>query len=259
MICLEMVAALGLMIGASGPAAAGLIIVSGDENITDALVGNGVAVNAGNQQFFKNVLDGGTHVLVQGTDIGTGIDTPVANTNTFYNSVAGVTSTIQSGAVTAASLAGVDLFVSAIPANAFSASEISALAAFSASGGKIFLMGDGVPFAASQDANLNALLVGIGSSMRIVPDGIDAGFRTVGSSQIASNPLTTGVTSFTYTFVSQVSGGTTLFTASGGQTYIAETGLITSVPEPSSLAFGGIAGVVSLAYYARRGRKRAAA
>jgi hypothetical protein len=51
------------------------------------------------------VLDGGTRVVVQGADLG-GIDTPVANINTYYNTIAGVTSTIQSGPVTTASLSG---------------------------------------------------------------------------------------------------------------------------------------------------------
>src|SRR5262249_16895388 len=79
---------------------------------------------------------------------------PAANINTFYNTLPGVTSTIQSGPVTPASLAGVDLFVSAIPAVPFTASEVSALAAFSTGGGSIFLLGDDAAFAA-RNQNLN--------------------------------------------------------------------------------------------------------
>ncbi len=222
------------------PVQAQLLVVSGDENITNALVGNGTAVNVGNQLFFSNVLanaPGSNRVLVQGTDI-SGFDAPVASINTFYNTLPGVTSTIQAGPVTAASLSGVNLFVSAIPATAFTPAEITALSNFSTGGGSIFLLGDGANFAPVPDANLNALLVGLGSSLLIVPDNLDPGFQTVGGSQIAAgNPLTAGVTSFTYTFVSQVSGGTSLFTASGGQTYIAATGIRpTAVPEPGSIA-----------------------
>jgi hypothetical protein len=238
-----------LMLGA-GQALAGLIVVSGDENITNALVGQSVAVNPGNQRFFSNVLGTGTTVRVQGTDVG-GVDTPVANLNSFYNSLAGVTATIQAGAVTSASLAGVNLFLSAIPANPFSAAEISALGTFSAGGGTLFLLGDGGSFAPNQDANLNALLAGIGSSLQIVLASIDPGFRTVGGLQIAADPLTTGVNSLTYTFVSQVSGGTTLFTASGGQTFVAVTGEVSAVPEPSTLA---LFSAILLAFFAGSSR-----
>ena len=127
-------AMLGLIV-AAGQAQAGLIVLSGDQNISDALVGNGTAINPGNQRFFSNVLDGGTRVVVQGTDLG-GIDTPVANINTYYNTIAGVTSTIQSGPVTIASLIGVNLFVSAIPAVAFAAAEILRYVAFRPAAGR---------------------------------------------------------------------------------------------------------------------------
>ena len=116
----------------AGSATAGQILVSGDENITNALTGPGPGIFPGNARFFSNVLGSGTQVLVQGNDPGKPGDTdsPVANTNSYYGSLPGVTSTIQSGPVSAASLAGVNLFVSAIPATAFAPSEIAALSAF---------------------------------------------------------------------------------------------------------------------------------
>jgi hypothetical protein len=112
-------ALVGLFTLGGGQARAGLIVVSGDENITDALVGNGTAVNPGNQRFFTNVLGGGTRVDVQGTD-SIGVDTPLANINSFYNTIGGVVSTIQSSPVTGSSLSGINLFISAIPASPFS-------------------------------------------------------------------------------------------------------------------------------------------
>jgi hypothetical protein len=250
--CVLAVAMLSLIL-AVGQAEAGLIILSGDQNMSDALVGNGTPINPGNERFFSNVLGGGTHVVVQGTDL-SGIDTPVANINTYYNTIAGVTSTIQSGPVTTASLSGVNLFVSAIPASSFAIGEISALSAFSASGGTIFLLGDTSVLATAQDANLNALLAGLGSNMRIVPGNIDPGFHLATGAQIVSDPLTIGVTSITYAGVSPVTGG-------NPQGIIkVQTGVwcTTSTPEPSSVVLaciGGVAGIV----YAWRHRSRSAA
>jgi hypothetical protein len=251
--------AAAVLLGGGGRVTAGLIVVSGDENITDALVGNTIAVNPGDQRFFSNVLGGGTRVLVQGTDVG-GVDTPVANTNTFYNTLPGVTSTIQSGPVTAASLAGVNLFVSAIPASPFAPSEVSALSAFSAGGGKIFLMGDAAAFSPTQDANLNALLLGLGSTLQIIPDNLDSGFHTGTGSQIATDPLTAGVGSFTYAFVSRVSGGTPLFFTEGHSPFIEAVEPVAppppppAVPEPSSLALLSLGGLALAGW--RRWRKR---
>jgi hypothetical protein len=246
---------LGLVV-AAGSATAGTIIVSGDENITNGLVGNAVPINPGDQRFFSNILGGGTRVLVQGQDL-TGADTPVTNTNTYYNTLAGVTSTIQSGAVTSAALAGVNLFVSAIPPSAFAASEITALSAFSAAGGTILLMGDNSGFVPVPNANLNALLAGLGSPLRILPDALDSGFQTTTAGQIVANPLTTGVSAFGYAFVSQVTGGTPLFLTKGGQTFVADNiPTAADTPEPSSLVLAAIGGVMGLAYL-RRPRRRA--
>jgi hypothetical protein len=252
-------AVLGLLLAVPGETKAGLLVVSGDENITNALVGNAVPVNPGNQQFFLNVLGSGHTVLVHGTDPG-GVDTPNASTNAFYNSIPGVNSSILSGAVTPAALAGVNLFVSAIPSFAYSPNEVAALSAFSAAGGTIFLMGDHAGFAPAQDANLNALLLGLGSSLHIVPDILDTGFHTATGSQIATDPLTSGVSSFSYAAVSQVTGGTPLFFTTGGQTFIAREGEppTAAVPEPSTVALLGV-GVAGLVAYTWRRRRVVAA
>jgi hypothetical protein len=152
----------------------------------------------------------------------------------------------------------VNLFVSAIPGTAFAAGEIAALSAFSAGGGTIFLMGDAATFSPGQNANLNALLVGLGSALRIVGDNLDAGFRTTTAGQVVADTLTTGVSSFSYAFVSQVSGGSPLFRTTGGQTFIAvERPVVGAAPEPSSIVLAAIGGAMGLTF-ARRHRRRSA-
>jgi len=192
-----LIAALALLLGGvTGEASAGLIVVSGDENICNGLDGSGgFPVFPGNQTFFKNILGSGHSVLVQGTDPG-GVDTPVAITNAFYNSVPGVTSSILAGPVTAAALAGKDLFVSALPAVAFTPSEVAALSAFSAAGGTLFLMGDWSGFGPglTADGIINSLLTALGSPLHIIPAADDLLLHIATGAQIAVNPLTAGVT-----------------------------------------------------------------
>ena len=55
--------------------------------------------------------------------------------NAFYNTLTGVSSSILTGTVTSASLSGVDLFVSFIPDNDFTGSEILAMSGLLTGGG----------------------------------------------------------------------------------------------------------------------------
>jgi hypothetical protein len=104
---------------------------------------------------------------------------------------------------------------------------------------------------------LNALLIGLGSSLRIVPETLDAAFVTTSGSHILANPLTAGVATFTYAATARVSGGIPLFTVLGGQTFIAEEGIATAISEPSTMALLG-AGLSLLGMLRRRSRKIAA-
>ena len=101
--------------GVRSAGADGIVFLSGDGNIVDPLVGDEVAVDPGNQQFFTNILQGGTQVAVLQNTFGGCCENFDENIDEFYNSLPGITSTAIIGTVDAASLTGVDLFLSAIP------------------------------------------------------------------------------------------------------------------------------------------------
>lgn len=218
---------------------AGTIIVSGDSNISDNLAGK-----PGNAQFFANVLGVGTSVFVLDTTPSLCCLGPLDDTiNTFYNTLPGVTSTKTASPITAANLAGVNLVVALSPNLGFTASETAALSGYLASGGTLFLMGDNDSFPA-ENANVNNLLIGLGSGLRIVEDTIDAGFH---NAIVLANPLTAGVGALEYAATSRVTGGTALLQTLQGLTFAAvETTPSNGVPEPSAwltaaLGLGAIA------------------
>jgi hypothetical protein len=152
--------------------------------------------------------------------------------STFYNTIPGVSSTLVSGTVTSETLLGVDLFVSLLPDDPFSASEITALRDFLSASGTVFFLGENNhSFFTNPNDIINSVLTDLGSGMAIVPDAFDSYAEALGS-QIATDPFTAGVGSFHYSVTSEVSGGTGLFFGSGQQPFISY-GI--AVPEPSAL------------------------
>lgn len=237
------VLSLSIVLGFGVNSANALIILSGDSNITNPLTGSfGVSIDTGNQQFFTNILQGGTNVAVlASTSVGS-VDFSDTDVNSYYNSLAGVTSTLISGTLTAAALTGVDLFVSSLPDDAFTADELSVLSVFLSAGGSIFFTGENShPDFTANNSYINDALAYLGSSLRIQSDLFDAGFHTATGSQIAADPLTAGVTTFTYaapSLVPSVSGGTTLFYGTEQQPFIAYEGGA-PVPEPATILLLG--------------------
>ncbi len=224
----------GLLLSTPNGAEANVIFASGDVNIID-----GLGSDPGNLRFFTNILSGGTTVVVEGE--GTFWE---GDLNTFYNGLAGVSSSILAAPITPGALAGADLFVSILPSTSYSASENAAMSGHLGAGGSVFLIGDNLSFAA-QNARINAALSALGSGMTIVDDLFDTGPHTATGSQIAADPFNTGVTTLYYAAPSEVDtvvGGTPLFFGTGAtpKAFVAYE----RIPEPATLtllALGGLA------------------
>jgi hypothetical protein len=237
------------------PAIAGVILLSGDSNLGNAIDGSsGFPVTPGNRTFFSNVLQGSTHVVV--FDAGNLTQSAISSEaaiNTYYNTLVGVTSTVVNvaGGFSAVTLSGENVAIAMLP-SAYTSPELSAFSAFLAGGGTIFFMGEN-GFAGSNAAiaAINDALTALGSGMRIVPDLLDGGAHTAIGAQIAANPFTAGVTSFTYAAVSQTSGGTPLFFTTQGLPFVAVEAGASSVPEPSTWLLLG-SGLVGLILWRKR-------
>ena len=217
----------------------GTIVTSGDSSIA-------AGVSGGNATFFQNVLGAGTSVLIQELDSGTaGYGGSIAN---YYNGLGGVTAT-QSTAASITSLAGVNLFISMLPQSAYSSGEISAMQSLLASGGTIFFIGESTGYGPGgiADPIITSTLATLGSTMTMA--GNDHGTYPTGATVLA-NPLTAGVSSFTYGFTSFITGGTPLFDTVGGTPFIAVEsvgGAATPEPVTGLMTLGGLAGLGLLA------------
>jgi hypothetical protein len=248
------------LLAVSGTATAGIIVAAGDAtpvfSLTDTVPN---PATAGNQQFFSNVLGSGTSVLVQAAS---SLSFAGPEINEFYNTLAGVTSTLLAAeaTVTGADLAGKNLFLAPNP-DAFTTAEIAALGAFVGSGGSLYVMGDGT--LPSLSADINALLAGIGSNLSLGSTDFDEGDQTASGPEIVANALTSGVLSFNYGATVLVSGGSPLFLTNGLQPFVAVEDAATTVPEPATvLLFSaalvalGITRMAGLAWAHRRHYRR---
>ena len=237
---------------------AGLIVVSGDVTpsfyLTDTPPDPAVA---GNQQFFANVLGGGTRVGVLTT---TNLDAEL-EIDEFYNSLAGVTSNLISGALTSAVLADLDLLHIPFPDSAFTSGEVDAIEGFLNAGGSLFIAGEGsgIDGGVASNAVINGLLSALGSGLSISNAFLDIGVQTAMGSQILPDPLTAGVTSYNYGATSIVNGGSPLFLTSNESPFVAfeERAMVTPIPEPSALCVFAVAlGVGGVASWLRRRGRR---
>jgi hypothetical protein len=244
-----------LVFGYGINSASAIIFLSGDSSIINPIEPSnyGVSVDPGNQQFFKNILQGGTSVLIlQGETIGATSEF-YSHLTTFYSGL-GATATLISGTVTGAQLTGVNLFIAPVPTDAFNASEITALNNFLNGGGSIFFLGENDYWFSNQNGYINDALAALGSSLSIVNAQNDMAmptFPTATGSQIAADPFTAGVTTFTYAWTSDVAGGTYLFFDLEGQPFVEYGGATGAVPEPATMLLLG-SGLIGLAGYGRK-------
>lgn len=122
------------------------------------------------------------------------------NIDSFYNGLAGHSSSISGGSLDTVDLTGVDLLWATQPADAYTAAELDAMSAFLAGGGRIAFMGEHGTFGGPQNTRINTALSHLGSTISINNVLLDSGFRSasVGDGQILSHPLTNGVNFYEY-------------------------------------------------------------
>ena len=90
------------------------------------------------------------------------------------------------------------------------------------------------------------------SLLRFGTTQFDAGSQVSTGAEIASHPLTAGITSFNYGAAVEVSGGTSLFFSHGGIAYAqVEATTPTPTPEPATLGLFGM-GIAWLGFMRRR-------
>jgi len=228
----KLITGLLLVFGMSEETLAGIIIASGDA--TPAYY----ATNPGNSTFFANILQGGSNVFVHdlyGPSIGN-------NLVSYYNTLTGSSNGyLGDTTISASSLTGVDLFVTGLASNAFDSGELTALDSFVDAGGSVLFMGDYT----SVETWINDALAYLDSGMSLYSPISDPG--THQTTSITSDPLTAGVSEFTYGATYGVSGGTALFFDTSGRPILAYEGYSKpqTVPEPSmAILFGtGLAGL----------------
>jgi hypothetical protein len=161
---------------------AGTIVLSGDANIGNYIDGSGGAsVIAGNSTFYSNLLGSGTNVVIEGptasvyTSDEYAAEAAIAG---YYTGLGDTVVQVAAGSVTAATLAGANLFISDLNDTGFPTTETSALSTFLSGGGTALFEGEYSPYDAGADALINAALTAVGSTMSVVGNQTDCGPQT---------------------------------------------------------------------------------
>jgi hypothetical protein len=233
------------------------IIVSGDCGIAESIDPTFPVEykGQGNDRFFLNVLRNSPNVAIVKKEADRSLwdptylycldyeETIINGINSFYNTSAGITSSVIN-TVDASALEGVGLLVIPLPASIFAPYELEAMKFYVENGGSVFFLGDSYLFF-DQNAIINQTLLGIGSTLNIAEysgwDPQDWGPRYTTSDQTIPDAYTQGVQSLYYDFVSEVKGGAgrvapLLMTQEGGVVPFIAYERPLSVPEPPVVA-----------------------
>lgn len=237
----------------AAPAHAGTLVISGDATIGPRFataVSGGNPNLQGNIAFQTNLLGGGDTVAVYRFSVVNSFPNPPLGNQvaTAYNTL-GFSASVFESAITSSVVEGADLLIVLARSNAFTTDETSVIRDFLFAGGNVLLTGESNNIGAGANNNLNALLMGLGSTIRLNQVAQDPSDRFATGTEIVADPLTAGVTSFGYGFTTTVSGGRTLFFNDSGNPFIAAEDFAAAVPEPGTwglliLGFGMIGGTM---------------
>lgn len=195
-------------------ASAGVIVASGDTNLT------------GVNQFYSNMFNGSDVFATNGWSVDNTSSAMFAASNSF-----------TFGVLSVEALNGMEWFVASTN-NTYSASELDIIKNFVAGGGNLFVLGEEATGYGDMDVVANAVLQAVGSTMTIgAPQGSAMNWTSSGSN-IGINPLTAGVTTLGGNYAGTVTGGSALFAsdADGSVIVAAENLPGNQVPEPATLA-----------------------
>jgi hypothetical protein len=150
-----------------------------------------------------------TSILIQETSVGGGV-LPASLLNSFYNTQSLTSNTISDATtVTAANLAGINLFVGYMPSGTYTASEIAAFNGFLATGGRILFIGEnGAPIFQPSNNAIGAAINALGGTMASDNKVYDIDFHpaTIGNGQILPSFFTAGVNTLSYAAPSGITG-----------------------------------------------------
>ena len=230
---------------------ASLIILSGDSNLGNALYDNlgPSAANPNNATWFSNVLGSGTTVKVQNDSVDGSVIISASAIDFFYNTQSGVTSSLLAAGTTINDtlLAGVDLYIGMLPSNDYTVVELNALSDYLAGGGSVFFMGDGGFLSSNENTRINSALTFLGSSLSIVDADLDIDSPWSITTNIDADSINAGVSNFTYSYTSKVSGGASLIRSLDNSTFVAYEGSVVPVPAALWLFGSGLIGLIGLA------------
>jgi hypothetical protein len=178
------------------------------------LLGRAVATMAFAVMVFSSTMAHAGVVTVWGERFNLGI------INSFYDNLAGHSSSIATGQLDTVDLSNTDLLWAVQPSDAYTAAELNAMASFLAGGGRIAFLGEHGSFAPQENNRINAALGFLGSTITITNNALSCGFRDAekATGEIKTHSLTEGVNTYQYACFAQLNISGTAQTLMTGDT-----------------------------------------